>query len=88
MQTEKAMVDKSAIDKAAIKEQMAAFLKIPANRITDATPIAGIVPDSFMLVELLVQLQEEYGIHLIQSDIENIHTVSDLTDLVATRVGR
>lgn len=73
------------IDKEAIKNNVAAFLKVPAARIDEATPLNGIVPDSFMLVELLIQLQEDYGIRLSQADIEHIETIADLTHLILTR---
>lgn len=74
------------IDKDAIKAKLAAFLKIPANRIDGSMALKGIVPDSFMLVELLIELQEEYGVRLIQADVDGIDTVSDLTEMIAARV--
>jgi acyl carrier protein len=73
------------VDKEAIKGQVANFLKIPANRMDDTMRLTSIVPDSFMLVELLIQLQEQYGMRLAQADLENISTVSDLTELIAAR---
>lgn len=80
--TEKTM----EINKDVIKGKLASFLKIPVNRIEDSTRIKGIVPDSFMLVELLIELQEEYDIRLMQSDVESIDTVSDLIELIVGRV--
>lgn len=74
------------INKEAIKGKLASFLKIPANRIEDSTRLKGIVPDSFMLVELLIELQEEYDMRLMQSDVEGIDTVSDLIELIIGRV--
>ncbi|HEY8024333.1 MAG TPA: acyl carrier protein [Burkholderiaceae bacterium] len=71
--------------KNAIKDKIAAFLKIPPSRIDDEMPLKGIVPDSFMLVELFIELQEDYAIRLDQSDVEGIATVADLTTLVAER---
>ncbi len=73
------------IDKKIVKEQVADFLKISVNRMDDTMQLRSIVPDSFMLVELLIRLQEEYGMRLGQADLETISTVSDLTELIAAR---
>lgn len=69
-----------------IREQIAAYLRIPTARMDGSTSLAGLVPDSFMLVELLIRLQEEYGIRLFQEDIEKLSTVSDLEALIVSRV--
>jgi acyl carrier protein len=73
------------IDKETVMGKLAAFLRIPANRIDETMRIKGIVPDSFMLVELMIEMQEEYGIRLMQEDVENIDTVADLIQLIVSR---
>jgi acyl carrier protein len=73
------------IDKNTIKDSMARFLKLPASRFDDQMELKAIVPDSFMFVELMIELQEEFGVRLQQADAENVHTVSDLAELVAAR---
>jgi acyl carrier protein len=77
-----------SLERIAIKEQMAQYLKIPLDRMQDDAQLRNIIPDSFMLVELLIELQEEYAMQLNQADIEKIHTVSDLTELVAVRAAQ
>lgn len=68
-----------------VKQKISTFLKVPLNRIDDSMRLKGIVPDSFMMVELLIELQEEYSVRLMQEDVENIDTVSDLVNLIAAR---
>lgn len=71
--------------KNAIKGSLSTFLKIPVSRIDDSMELKGMVRDSFMLVELLIELQEEYGVRLSHTDAEHIDTVADLTELIAER---
>ena len=74
------------LDTQEIKQKMAAFLKVPVERIDDNLPLQGIVPDSFMMVELLIELQEEYSVRLDQSDLEGIEKVAELTAMIKERV--
>lgn len=70
---------------AAVKQALAKFLKLPVDQIADTMELKGLVRDSFMLVELLIELQEEFGVHLCQTDAEQLHTVAELTGLIAER---
>ena len=70
---------------AAVKQALAKFLKLPADQIADTMELKGLVRDSFMLVELLIELQEEFGVRLCQTDAEQLHTVAELTGLIAER---
>lgn len=73
------------IDGTVIKQKAADFLGVPVARLRDSDELSGIVPDSFMLVELLIELQEEYGIRLVQEDLTNVKTVGELTGLILSR---
>lgn len=42
--------------------------------------------DSLNIVELLLQLEEEYGIHFDDVDMTNIVTVQDLLDNIAKQL--
>lgn len=39
--------------------------------------------DSLDVVELLMALEDEYGITLPESDVENVKTVQDIVDMVS-----
>lgn len=42
--------------------------------------------DSLDIVELLLQLEEEYGVHFDDVDMTNIDTVQDLLDNIAKQL--
>jgi acyl carrier protein len=41
--------------------------------------------DSFRPVEIAIELQEDFGVRLVQDDLKTIRTVGDLAELIATR---
>lgn len=65
-----------------VKEKIAGFLKIPAARLEDKTPLARLIADSFVVVELLVDLQEEFGISLRQEELKTVVSLGDLVTLI------
>lgn len=44
--------------------------------------------DSLDIVELLLQLEEEYGIHFDDVDMTNITTVQDLLDAIEAQLNK
>ena len=69
-----------------IKQKLADFTKIPVERIEDQVEITDLVADSFMLVEMLLLLQEELSIELEQEDLEEVITVAHLVNLVREKM--
>jgi acyl carrier protein len=72
-------------DKEAVKEKIASFLKQPIHRLQDDTVLTNLVVESFILVEMIIELQDDFGIRLIQEDMKHVKTVGDLTDLFMSR---
>ncbi|MCI0504568.1 MAG: acyl carrier protein [Gammaproteobacteria bacterium] len=70
----------------AIKQQLAVFTKIPVERIKDDAEITDLVADSFMLVEMLLLLQDHFSIELEQEDLEEVVTVAQLVNLVRNKI--
>ncbi len=68
-------------EKDEVKEKMAGLLKQPVARLEDATALTDLVTDSFLLVEMVIELQEEFGVRLVQEDLNHVKTVADLTKL-------
>lgn len=64
-----------------VKEKMAALLNQPVARLEDATVLTDLVTDSFLLVEMVMELQEEFGVRLFQENLNHVKTVADLTEL-------
>ena len=72
-------------DKEEVKEKMAALLKLPLARLEDAAALTDLVTDSFLLVEMVIELQEEFGVLLVQEHVSHVKTVADLTELFAAK---
>lgn len=75
------------VDRETVKQKMASLLKQPVARLEDSTGLIDLVTDSFLLVEMVIELQEEFGVRMVQEDLNHVKTVSDLTELVSTRAG-
>lgn len=73
------------IDRESVKEKLAAFLKQPAARLSDDMLVADLVADSFILVEMVIELQEEFGVRFVQDDLKSVKTLGDLTALFESR---
>jgi acyl carrier protein len=65
-----------------IREKIAAFVNQPAAKITDDRILAELVAESFLLVELVIELQEEFHARLMQEDLQSVKTVGDLISTV------
>jgi len=72
-------------DKNAVKEKVAAFLKQPVARLQDDTLLTNLVVESFILVEMIIELQDTFGLRLVQEDMKHVKTVGDLTELFVSR---
>jgi acyl carrier protein len=73
------------IDFDRIAAQISAVISVPAERLTPEATIAELVPDSFMFVEVAVDLQEEFDVVLTQHDLKGVHTLGDLAALLQRR---
>ena len=72
-------------DKDAVKEKIATFLKQPISRMQDDALLTNLVVESFILVEMIIELQDDFGIRLVQEDMKHVKTVGDLTELFVSR---
>ena len=63
------------------------FLEIDADQIGDDTPLTDYGVDSFLLLELIVALEEVFDVKFDQSDItaEVLKTVSSMAALVRSK---
>lgn len=63
------------------------FLDIDPDEIDTDTPLAEYGVDSFLLLELIVALEELYGIKFEESDItsETLKSVASLTELIQSK---
>lgn len=68
-----------------VSATIAEILGIDAATIDPGAPLFSLVNSSFRIVELVIELQEEYGVRFGQDDMNRVATVGDLLDLVVER---
>ena len=69
------------IDK--VKEIIANQLSVPADKLTDTTNIAEeLGADSLDLVEILMSLEDEFGISIPDEAIPTIKTIKDMVEFI------
>jgi len=72
-------------DKDAVKEKIASFLKQPISRLQDDALLTNLVVESFILVEMIIELQDDFGVQLVQEDMRDVKAVGQLTELLVSR---
>jgi acyl carrier protein len=70
----------------AAKQKMAEVLGHAPESITDDAALSSLVNSSFVLVELVIELQEEFGVRFQQVDMNGVTTVGQLIALIESRV--
>ncbi len=66
-----------------IQAMLAEALNIPLEKVTpDAKIVDDLGADSLDVVELLSQLEEEYGIIIPDDEAENLSTVADVASAI------
>jgi len=66
----------------AVAARLGARLAVSAARLTPRTYLADIAADSLDLVEVVTDLQDEFGITLNQADLRAVLTLGDLVALM------
>ena len=64
-----------------VRHRMAEILGISVDRIVDDARLTELVHSSFMLVELIIDLQEEFEVRFGQAEMQGVKTVGQLLDL-------
>jgi acyl carrier protein len=68
-----------------VRIKLAGYLGRPVERVPYEGALTDLVSDSFRLVEIAIELQEDFAVRLVQDDLKAIRTVGDLADLIAAR---
>ncbi|HEX7100326.1 MAG TPA: acyl carrier protein [Acidimicrobiia bacterium] len=70
-----------------LKEVLVTELGLDADKITeDASFEEDLEVDSLGVVELLMALEDEFGVKIPDEEAENIHTVGQAVDLVHSKL--
>ncbi|HEX8066128.1 MAG TPA: acyl carrier protein [Thermoleophilaceae bacterium] len=72
---------------ARVRDHLSAELRVDASTIEDGTRFRDdLRADSLHLVELMVELEDSYGIRIPDDEAARIETVGQVVDFVASRV--
>jgi acyl carrier protein len=66
----------------AVLDRIAELLSVPVSDLAPQVPIRELVRESFMLVELVIDLQEEFGTYFTQAELREIGTIGELVALL------
>ena len=69
-----------------IRDKMAEVLGHESSAIADDAELSSLVNSSFVLVELVIELQEEFDVRFNQADMNEVTKVRDLIKLIENRV--
>jgi len=73
------------MDRSSFKKAMSEIIKQPVERLQDDALLSNLVTDSFLLVDMVIELQEEFGVFLVQEDLKEVKTVGKLIELFETK---
>lgn len=70
-----------------IRNIIADQLGVDSNEITESTTFEDLGVDSLDLFQILISLEEEFGVEIPNEDAENIKTIQDVVDYIKERNG-
>jgi len=73
-------------NKDSVRAKIAEVLGHKAEVIMDDAVLTDLVNNSFVLVEMVIELQEEFDVRFQQADMNEVKTVGALIDLVDSRI--
>ncbi len=65
--------------------RVAEVLGVPRARVRPEVVLTDLVSDSYRLVEMAMELQDDYDVIFSQADLAEVTTVGDLAHLVRSR---
>ena len=68
-----------------ITARIAEVLGVAPSRVRLEVVLSELVSDSYRLVEMAIELQDDYDVTFSQTDLSSVTTVGDLADLIRTR---
>jgi acyl carrier protein len=66
--------------------RIADVLGVPESRVRPEVPLTDLVAESYSLVEMAIELQDDYDVIFTQADLSGVSTVGDLAELVRNRI--
>jgi acyl carrier protein len=72
---------------ASVKQQLAAICAVPVSRIRSDAQLIEYGLDSIRSVELVVAMEEHFGIEIPDTMMEKLRKVSDVIELIEMQLG-
>lgn len=66
------------------RRRIALFLDVPPERLPDGARLADVVAESFLVVQLVVELQDALGVRVGAEELRGVETVGDLVEMFDT----
>jgi acyl carrier protein len=73
-------------NKERVRGKIAEILGHTSEMVLDDAVLTDLVNSSFLLVEMVIELQEEFDVRFQQADMNEVATVGQLLDLVDSRM--
>lgn len=73
------------LDNNQIKTRISQILSVPTEKITDNAVLQELVMDSFILIDMVIDLQNTFNIRLNQEDLIPVKTVGDLITVMNSK---
>lgn len=67
-----------------VAERISTLLSLPVEKLTPGTALQDLALDSFRMVEMVVDLQEEFGSIFAQAELQLVATLGDLFKLLSS----
>jgi acyl carrier protein len=69
-----------------VRDKIAEILGHTSEMVLDDAELTSLVNSSFLLVEMVIELQEEFDVRFQQVDMNEVASVGQLLDLVESRM--
>jgi acyl carrier protein len=76
------------VDDQELREIVAVTLELPVGEVTDdAQFVEDLGVDSLMTMEIMVQLEQRYGVEVQDDEFADVRTFTDVRTLLADKLG-
>ena len=65
-----------------LKKRMSEVLSVKPDLVQDGALLQELVMDSFILIEMVIDLQNTFGVRLNQEDLVEVRTGNDLVTVI------
>ncbi|WP_413290190.1 acyl carrier protein [Bdellovibrio sp. HCB337] len=73
------------LDNNKVKARISEILNVPLEKVTDSVALQDLVIDSFILIDMVIDLQNTFHVRLNQEDLIPVKTVGDLITVLNSK---